>query len=225
MTNENLRFAGADWYSTQNAESVIIGGAGGIGSWLAFALARANFRIILMDFDKIEEQNMGGQLYRLNQIGGYKATALHDILKSYTSNAIEVRTEKFTESSPTHEFMAAAFDNMEARRTMFNVWKKSWNKMNSPLFIDGRLNMEGFQIFCVTPDTADKYEMEYLFSDEEVENAACSMQQTTHTAMMIGGHMTAFFTNHITNIHLRNKIREVPFMYEYFTPMNLTITV
>jgi len=39
---------------------------------------------------------------------------------------------------------------------------------------------------------------------------------------MIASHMTAFFTNHIANIIERNYIREVPFYYEYFIPINLT---
>lgn len=223
MEQENLRFAGADWYSADNPESVVIGGAGGIGSWLSLALARANFKVVLIDFDTIESQNYGGQFFKISQLGSYKVGAAFKNIEEFTSNLIDVHTTRVTEDTPTHEFMMAAFDNMEARKTMFNVWKKSWNPMNNPLFIDGRLNMEGFQIFCVTPETADKYE-QTLFDDNEVEDAPCSLQQTTHTAMMIAGHMTAFFTNHITNLHLREVIREVPFMYEYFTPMNLTET-
>ena len=41
---------------------------------------------------------------------------------------------------------------------------------------------------------------------------------------MIAGHMVGFFTNHITNINLRDEVREIPFIYEYFTPMNLTVS-
>ena len=120
--------------------------------------------------------------------------------------------------------MFSAFDNMDARRAMFKVWKRSWNSMNRPIFIDGRLNAEQFQIFCVTPENADVYERIHLFNDSEVEDAPCSAQQTTHTAAMIAGHMVGFFTNHITNINLRDEVREIPFMYEYFTPMNLTVS-
>lgn len=31
MERENLRFQGLDWYSADNPETVVIGGAGGIG--------------------------------------------------------------------------------------------------------------------------------------------------------------------------------------------------
>ena len=224
MENENLRFQGLDWYSQDNAPVVVVGGAGGIGSWLSFFLARANFSVTLTDFDTVEENNIGGQLFKLNQIGKYKAEAVGRNVSEFSTNTINAQIVKITEETATHEFMFSAFDNMDARRAMFKVWKRSWNNMNRPIFIDGRLNAEQFQIFCVTPENADEYERIHLFNDSEVEDAPCSAQQTTHTAAMIAGHMVGFFTNHITNINLREEVREIPFMYEYFTPMNLTVS-
>lgn len=223
MERENLRFQGLDWYSQDNAPVVVVGGAGGIGSWLSFFLARANFNVTLADFDTVEEHNIGGQLFKRNQIGRYKAEAVGRNVSEFSTNTINAQIVKITEETATHEFMFSAFDNMDARRAMFKVWKRSWNSMNRPIFIDGRLNAEQFQIFCVTPENADVYERIHLFNDSEVEDAPCSAQQTTHTAAMIAGHMVGFFTNHITNINLRDEVREIPFMYEYFTPMNLTV--
>ena len=224
MERENLRFQGLDWYSQDNAPVVVVGGAGGIGSWLSFFLARANFNVTLADFDTVEEHNIGGQLFKRNQIGRYKAEAVGRNVSDFSTNTINAQIVKITEETATHEFMFSAFDNMDARRAMFKVWKRSWNSMNRPIFIDGRLNAEQFQIFCVTPENADEYERIHLFNDSEVEDAPCSAQQTTHTAAMIAGHMVGFFTNHITNINLRDEVREIPFMYEYFTPMNLTVS-
>ena len=224
MERENLRFQGLDWYSQDNAPVVVVGGAGGIGSWLAFFLARANFNVVLSDFDSVEEHNIGGQLFKRSQIGLYKAEAVGRNVSEFSTNTINAQIVKITEETATHEFMFSAFDNMDARRAMFKVWKRSWNSMNRPIFIDGRLNAEQFQIFCVTPENADEYEKVHLFNDSEVEDAPCSAQQTTHTAAMIAGHMVGFFTNHITNINLRDEVREIPFMYEYFTPMNLTVS-
>ena len=224
MERENLRFQGLDWYSQDDAPVVVVGGAGGIGSWLSFFLARANFNVTLSDFDTVEEHNIGGQLFKKNQIGMYKAEAVGRNVSEFSTNTINAQIVKITEETATHEFMFSAFDNMDARRAMFKVWKRSWNSMNRPIFIDGRLNAEQFQIFCVTPENADVYERIHLFNDSEVEDAPCSAQQTTHTAAMIAGHMVGFFTNHITNINLRDEVREIPFMYEYFTPMNLTVS-
>ena len=85
-----------------------------------------------------------------------------------------------------------------------------------------RLTMEQLQIFCVTPDRIEEYEREHLFDDSEVEDAPCTMKQTSHSAAMIASHMVGLFTNHITNIYEREIIRDIPFYYEYFIPITLT---
>ena len=99
------------------------------------------------------------------------------------------------------------------------------NAMNSfPIFIDGRLLMEQMQIFCVRgdkPNDIKRYEEEFLFDDSEVDDDLCTAKQTTHSAAMIAGFMTGFLTNHSTNVSLKKEAREVPFMTEYFIPLNL----
>ena len=66
------------------------------------------------------------------------------------------------------------------------------------------------------------YETDYLFEDSEVEDAPCTMRQTSHSACMIASHMVASFTNHITNIYERETVRDVPFFYEFFIPLTVT---
>jgi len=223
MENENLRFRGLEWYKNINPEIVVIGGAGGIGSWLSLFLARANFEVILVDFDIFEEHNLSGQFAKKSNIGTEKSVAVAANIAEYTSNEITALVERITPEFSTHDFMFSAFDNMTARKDMFSVWKRSWNSINRPLFIDGRLAAEYFQILCVTPETADEYERRFLFEDNEAADAPCSMQQTSHTAAMIAAHMVGFFTNHITNICMKKEVRDVPFYFEYVIPINTTI--
>ena len=127
---------------------------------------------------------------------------------------------------------------MKARKDMFEGWKEyvsEWKEANElaiglgensvvnknvPVFIDGRLLMEQLTIFCVTPDKIDEYE-KHLFSDDEVQEAPCTLKQTSHSAAMIASHMVGFFTNHITNNVVGEKDRALPFRWEYFIPINL----
>jgi hypothetical protein len=81
--------------------------------------------------------------------------------------------------------------------------------------------MEQLQIFAVTPDRVAQYE-EHLFDDSEVEDEACTLRQTSHTAAMIASHMTSIFTNHLTNVYERQVYRDVPFFYEFYGPVSLT---
>ena len=216
------RFKDAPWFP-KNDETVMVGGAGGIGSWLVNFLTRAGFKPVVYDFDIIEEHNLGGQLFRKTDIDKQKVTALYDIIKEFCGEEIITFNERITINSPHHHFMFSAFDNMNARKDLFAIWKKNVATCPvTPVFIDGRLEMEQLQIFCVTPDRISQYE-EHLFDDSEVADAPCTMKQTSHSAAMIASLMTAFFTNHMTNIYERNTSRDVPFYYEYFIPMNLTI--
>ena len=69
-----------------------------------------------------------------------------------------------------------------------------------------RLTMEQLQIFCVTPDKIEEYE-KHLFDDSEVEDAPCTMKQTSHSAAMIASHMVGLFSNHMTNNAVKDKDR------------------
>lgn len=217
------RFKGAPWFPQQE-EIVVVGGAGGIGSWLTFFLTRAGFRPLLYDFDSVETHNLSGQLFRQEDIGKYKVDAVASIINTFDGGQVDIMNSAFTKDSPSHHFMFSAFDNMAARRVMFEKWKESIpNHTVAPIFIDGRLELEQMQIFCVTADKLEEYE-KHLFDDSLVEDAACTARQVSHTAAGIAFHMVNLFTNHITNIYKRKKLASVPFYYEYFGPAALTVT-
>lgn len=62
--------------------SVGIAGAGGLGSNAAVALVRAGVgRLVIVDFDKVEESNLNRQYYFRDQIGQVKVEALKENIK------------------------------------------------------------------------------------------------------------------------------------------------
>lgn len=139
MEQQFNRFKDAPWFPKEN-EMVMIGGAGGIGSWLTLFLARAGFKPIVYDFDVIEEHNTGGQLFRQSDVGRFKVDALFQIVREFANESINSINIAIDANSPTHAFMFSAFDNMRARKDLFEVWKKSFaNSPVKPIFIDGRL--------------------------------------------------------------------------------------
>lgn len=231
------RFKDAPWFPKEET-NVIVGGAGGIGSWLTLMLSRAGFYPIVYDFDRLEEHNLAGQLYtKLDaEANVLKVDALKGLCKHFADTDITVMGEKYTKDSMSHHYVFSAFDNMQARKDMFNSWKEyvaEWKEFKTmvdaskevnlnmwePIFIDGRLTAEQMQIFCVTSDKIEEYE-KHLFDDTEVQEAPCTMKQTSHSAAMIASHMVGFFTNHMTNNAVGEKDRNVPFFWEYFIPIN-----
>lgn len=220
------RFKDAPWFTEgDEKESVLVGGAGGIGSWLSFFLARAGFKVVLIDDDRVEPHNIGGQLFTKSSVGRYKVDVVAEQVNMFSDSDITTFVHKITPYSMHYKYMFGAFDNMDARKAMFTVWKKNLdNPLIYPILIDGRLEAEHLQIFCVTPENADRYENEQLFEDSLVPDLPCTLKQTSHTAGIIAGTMTAFFTNHLTNIYAGEVIREVPYFYEFVLPANISVS-
>jgi molybdopterin/thiamine biosynthesis adenylyltransferase len=218
----NARFKDAPWVPTEGEDfEVIIGGAGGIGSWLTLFLSRAGYQCHVYDFDFIEGHNLGGQMYNYPQIGKDKVDALHETCNQYTDMKISVFKEKYVAQSMTTEHMFSAFDNMEARKVMVENWYRDNKDNPNAIFIDGRLIMEKLEVFCVTPSTFEAYHKDNIFPDSDVEDAPCTMKQTTHVAAMIAGFMTSFYTNHVANVKSENTARDIPYRTEYFVPLNM----
>jgi hypothetical protein len=117
--------------------------------------------------------------------------------------------------------MICGFDNMQARKTFFNVWLNHVVKHKNPekcLYIDGRLSMEEFQVFCIQGNSTydiKRYADNYLFSDYQAEHTECSMKQTTYCSNMIGSVMVNLFTNFIANSLNPAIERRLPFKTYY----------
>ena len=229
------RFKGLPWFDVIGRNVIVIGGAGGIGSYLSFFLARAGFTIDIIDFDTVEMGNLSGQFFKSSNIGSKKVKAVYENVKEFSPSS-RIFTCYSPITSETHVdglYFMSAFDNMEARKNFFNIWKRNLDKyekfksrydIDVPIFIDGRLEAEQLQIFCVTKERISDYE-KFLYDDSEIEDVACTMKQTSHVAAMIASFMTVMLTNHVTNIYYREYVRDVPFKFEIFTPLNKVVRI
>lgn len=225
IDESTTRFSGAEWFNEIQKARIIIAGIGGIGSNVAFQLARmipAN--LTLYDDDNVERVNMGGQLFSSNNIGESKVTAIANMIYDYTSmKQVLAIKAKFTSDKEPGDIMICGFDNMRARRTFFNSWynhisDKSEEERCKCLYLDGRLSMDTLQILCIRGDdhyNIERYDKEFLFTDYEADATICSMKQTTYLACMIGSLMVNLFTNFIAN-NLNPIIPyDLPFFTEY----------
>lgn len=222
------RFSGASWFDEIQKSRVIIAGIGGIGSNVAFQLARmAPANITLYDEDIVERVNMAGQLYSTNDIGQRKVDAIASMISAYTlARQINAVPSKFTDSTEAGDIMICGFDNMAARKIFYNSWKRHVQTLTPDsrvkcLFLDGRLSIDTLQIFCIQGDdkvNMDRYETEFLFSDFQAEHTICSMKQTTYLACMIGSLMVNLFTNFIANSLNPVIPYDLPFFTEYDSP-------
>lgn len=225
VDESTTRFSGASWFEEIQKSRVIIAGIGGIGSNVVFQLARmAPANITLYDDDVVERVNMAGQLYSSKDIGQNKVDAIASMISIYTSaKQVNAIASKFTDSTETGDIMICGFDNMAARKTFYNSWKRHLSTKTPEtrakcLFLDGRLSIDTLQIFCIQGDdevSMNRYETEFLFSDFQAEHTVCSMKQTTYLACMIGSLMVNLFTNFIANSLNPVIPYDLPFFTEY----------
>ena len=215
-----VRFSGAEWFNVIKEQQIIIGGAGGISSWLALLLARANVgEIKIYDDDRVETVNLAGQFFSTSDIGDYKTIAIQKHLRQfadyYKLNYFNERYNQYNSATP---IMMCGFDNMEARKVFFNNWKR--NLLNEDkskcLLLDGRLSAECLQVYCIQGDdeaSVKYYQDHCLFSDEMADATVCSYKQTSFMANMIAATMVNVFVNWCAN--KANSFRPVPFFTEY----------
>ena len=225
LNDATSRFSGTEWYNEIQKQRIIVAGIGGIGSNCVYQLARMNPAALFMyDDDVVEQANMSGQLYCIDDIGKAKVDAMADMIKSYTTmrNVYAIK-DKFTQNSEAGDIMICGFDNMVARKTFYNSWKshvlsKPEEERDKCLFLDGRLSINVLQVFCLTGNSYydwEEYEENYLFTDAEAEETQCSLKQTTYLACMIGSMIVNLFTNYVANTLNPIIPYDLPFFTEY----------
>lgn len=209
---KHSRFRDAIWYGVP--KSIIIGGAGNIGSYVALFLSRIGYELYLFDNDHFEEINISGQMCKISDIGKPKIVALKDTLIEFSGRELNVSLfqERYTKDSMITPIMVSGFDNMTSRKVMFENWCELDER---ELFIDGRTSgAEGFEVYFVTKGKESLYK-ETLFEDNEIADVACSYKATSHIGGMIGTIITTGITNFIANEKYDSKIRSLPFRMEF----------
>lgn len=213
IKDNHTRFKDADWYGITH--DIIVGGAGGIGSWLAMFLSRIGHNIYIYDDDNIDQTNMGGQMYKQSQIGLNKAIAVKENCESFNGSDLVTCYGRYDENRGlASPIMITCFDNMVGRKLMFEKWAKQGNR---ELFLDGRMLAETGMIFAVVPGQEDAYREE-LFDDAEVEDAPCSFKATSHCGALVGVLLTNALNSYLGNKALGVEARILPFRHDFELP-------
>ncbi len=111
-----------------SSATVAVCGLGGLGSNIAFSLARAGVgKLILIDFDMVDITNLHRQQYKAKQIGMNKTDALRDnLLEIAPYVALETHTIRVTEKNARSilanaDIICEAFDDAEAKAMLTSL--------------------------------------------------------------------------------------------------------
>ena len=115
--------------------AVGIAGAGGLGSNVAFSLARAGIgTMIIADFDKIIPSNLNRHQYFIEQIGRSKVEALLENLRKinpfskYEIHNLEINDDNISEIFADAEILVEAFDMAEMKKMLIESWISQFPK-------------------------------------------------------------------------------------------------
>ena len=108
--------------------SVGIAGAGGLGSNVAIALARAGIgRLVIADFDRVEPSNLNRQQYFVDQVGERKVEALRENLLAINPYSLyEIHDVRLTRKNVPKVFervdvLVEAFDKAAAKEMLIEA--------------------------------------------------------------------------------------------------------
>lgn len=160
-------------------------GAGSIGSFVVLNLKMMGFtNVTVIDFDEVDDVNVGIQLFGPEHIGKPKVHALNEIIKYLTGGSINAVYDKYT-GGKFDGVVITALDNMDTRKL---VWKEHKMNMGTKFIIDPRMGAEDAQMYCMNPMNPKDFVYEkHLYSDEEANPAVCTAKAIVYTVSMVGG--------------------------------------
>ena len=176
-----------DFYNParDNNPPVTIIGAGGIGSFVAPALATLGLTDIeIWDADEVEAHNIPNQNFELAHIGLPKVDAVADIIKRKSGLDIKTRNEFFYDDSIVRHdgIVIAATDSIKSRSDIFKSLTTKSKTVSR--FIDGRLGGEMFRVFNIDMHNDDDVEFykSTLFEPSEAVALPCTARAVIYIA-------------------------------------------
>ena len=110
-----------------SAGNVAIAGLGGLGSNVAYSLARIGVgHLHLIDFDVVDVTNLNRQQYFMEHVGMYKTEALKSLLMKINpyieikTDCVRVTEENIKELFCDNDIVCEAFDNPDAKALLVN---------------------------------------------------------------------------------------------------------
>lgn len=117
-------------------KSVIIVGAGALGSHVLMALRNLDVKFTVMDFDRVEQKNTMSQFFGKPQVGKNKAQAVAQLLDFLWQRKVQALPHKLTKDNAEavlspHDLVIDCVDNPEARHLMRD-FVRAYNQLMSP---------------------------------------------------------------------------------------------
>lgn len=123
-------FRGKDAMARLAAAPIVVCGAGALGSNLVLNLAKMGLgRLTVIDQDRVEEHNIGTQVYSLDHVGALKAEVLRNLISQdlgvdITARAKELSLNNSASLLKEAELVIDTFDNTKSRQVVYDYCRE-----------------------------------------------------------------------------------------------------
>jgi molybdopterin/thiamine biosynthesis adenylyltransferase len=168
----------------------LIVGVGAIGRNVAIQLAAMGVeKMVLVDFDTVEESNIASQGYMEEDLGKLKVEATARVCRAINSNIdISCVSSKFKRGMDS-DIVFCCVDSISTREF---IWRNVCDK--SMLFVDGRMAAEVFRIITIDTDAAKRYYPTTIFAESEAFVGSCTAKSTIYCSNIAAGFMVQSFS-------------------------------
>ncbi|MEK7639519.1 MAG: ThiF family adenylyltransferase [Patescibacteria group bacterium] len=185
-------------FNPENARPVCQIGAGSVGSYLAYLLAKVGVKDIeVWDYDVVESHNVPMSLYSPEDIGRSKVDVLKERIRELTGVEIIGRHERFTGKELFRNVsVIACVDSMKTREL---IWKNVRGNLSVDIFCDTRTSEMYAEAYAINGnDVTDIKRYDHLlFPDKEAVRQVCGRHgiafATMRTASTVVANLTSFW--------------------------------
>ena len=132
VENYTARFNDAAWLKPRD---IVLGGAGGINSWVALSLARIGHKLTIYDMDRYEDVNIAGQFCTEKDINVNKATALVKNLLAFTGTSHHSAMKEYKVNSFISNINKLISISVQNGTTLKPVGSATRKLFNTPVMI------------------------------------------------------------------------------------------
>jgi sulfur carrier protein ThiS adenylyltransferase len=176
----------SDIFSGRGLVIAIIG-VGAVGRQIALQLSAMGVeKLVLIDFDTVEDVNLSAQGFRESDLGKSKVDAVAEACLELNRNTKikkheDILREEYLIQELTHIFCCV--DNMATRKQIIEM-------ANTPVF-DSRMGARVCSVKSVFDEESYDYYMDNLFDDDEMVQESCTAKTTLFCANVCAGLMIA----------------------------------
>ena len=170
---------------------VTIVGVGAVGRQVALQLAAIGVtRMQLIDFDRVEVENLAPQGYFESDLGELKVKATAELCRQINGGVdVQEVDGRFKRSMPVGDMLFLCVDSIETRR---HIWQAVRDEVR--FFVDTRMSAEVVRVLTAADFASREHYPTTLFSADQAHGGACTAKSTIYTANIAAGLAVGQFT-------------------------------